>query len=288
MKSRWVPSVLVAFALSGLACDRQPESPASVDSADGVPIRYEVHGSGDPALVFVHGWSCDRTYWDAQIPYFSDRYRVVTIDLAGHGESGLEREVWSMRAFGQDVTAVVEELGLDHVVLVGHSMGGPVVVEAARLLGDRVRLVVGADTFKDVSGRYTREFIANWLQPFRVDFDAAMSDFVTSFFLQTSDSALIEQTVDDMSAAPPNVALGAAEELMNWGSIEQAAAFRELSVPVRLINSDYSPTNVDAGREYTSSFDAVLMSGVGHFVMMEDPATFNRLLSEIVEGVANE
>jgi len=280
--------VLVAFALSGLACDREPELPASVDSADGVPIRYEVHGSGDPALVFVHGWSCDRTYWDAQIPYFSDRYRVVTIDLAGHGESGLGREVWSMRAFGQDVTAVVEELGLDHVVLVGHSMGGPVVVEAARLLGDRVRLVVGADTFKDVSGRYTREFIANWLQPFRVDFDAAMSDFVTSFFLQTSDSALIEQTVDDMSAAPPNVALGAAEELMNWGSIEQAAAFRELSVPVRLINSDYSPTNVDAGREYTSSFDAVLMSGVGHFVMMEDPATFNRLLSEIVEGVANE
>ncbi len=61
---------------------------------------------------------------------------------------------------------------------------------------------------------------------------------------------------------------------------------RELRMPIRLINSDYSPTNVDAGQESSSSFEMVLMTGVGHFVMMEDPATFNRLLSEIVEEFA--
>lgn len=59
-----------------------------VPSADGIPVRYEVHGAGPPALVFVHGWSCDRDYWRGQVEHFAGRYRVVTVDLAGHGESG--------------------------------------------------------------------------------------------------------------------------------------------------------------------------------------------------------
>jgi pimeloyl-ACP methyl ester carboxylesterase len=282
-------SSLLAATLCGVACDRQPESPASVVSADGVPIRYEVHGSGEPALVFVHGWSCDRSYWDAQVPYFSERYRVVTIDLAGHGESGLEREVWSMRAFGQDVAAVVEELGLEQVVLVGHSMGGPVVVEAARLLGDRVKLIVGVDTFNDVEARYSEEEIEDVSETFRTDFSATTREWVRSdAFLPTSDSALVEQVAEDMSSAPVAVALGAIEGMFRWSNDESADALRDVRVPILLINSDYRPTNVDVGREYVSSFDVVLMSGVGHFVMMEDPETFNRLLGEIVEGLQED
>ena len=290
MKSRSIlrASSLVAFTLLGAACERQPESPSSAPSDDGVTIRYEVHGTGEPALVFVHGWSCDRSYWDAQVPFFSERHRVVTIDLAGHGESGLEREAWSMKAFGQDVAAVVEELGLEEIVLVGHSMGGPVVVEAARILGDRVKVVVGADTFQDVSQRWSQEFVEDWLRPFRADFEGATSDFVRAMFVSSSDSALVEQVASDMSAAPPDVAVGAIEAYINWINNEQETAFRELSVPINLINSEYLPTSVDAGRDYAVSFDAVLMSGVGHFVMMEDPGTFNRLLSEIVEGLQDD
>jgi len=72
---------------------------------------HEVRGEGEPALVFIHGWCCDRTYWEAQLPYFAQKYKVVTIDLAGHGESGLDRKAWTMKAFGEDVAAVVEKLG---------------------------------------------------------------------------------------------------------------------------------------------------------------------------------
>jgi pimeloyl-ACP methyl ester carboxylesterase len=61
-------------------------------SADGVPIHYEVHGTGLPALVFVHGWTCDRSYWGRQIGHFARKYQVVAVDLAGHGESGLDRK----------------------------------------------------------------------------------------------------------------------------------------------------------------------------------------------------
>jgi len=213
----------------------------------------------------------------------------VTIDLAGHGESGLEREVWSMKAFGQDIAAVVEELGLEQVVLVGHSMGGPVVVEAARLLGDRVKVIVGVDTFNDVGARTSQEQINAVFEAFRADFTGATEEWVrTEAFLPTTDSALVEQIAEDMSSGPPGVGLGAAEEMLRWGNDERADALRDVRVPIRLINSDYRPTNVDAGRVYASLFDVVLMSGVGHFVTMEDPETFNRLLGEIVEGSQDE
>jgi pimeloyl-ACP methyl ester carboxylesterase len=275
---------VLTVALPVLSCDRQPESPSSVVSSDGVSIHYEVHGSGEPALVFVHGWSCDRTYWDQQVPFFSDRYTTVTIDLAGHGQSGLERDVWSMKAFGRDVATVVEELGLQSIVLVGHSMGGPAVVEAARLLENRVKVVVGADTFGDVSGRISDEQIEAFMQPFRANFSDATTALVRSnFFVPTSDSAFIERIANDMSSSPPAVGIGAFYGYLNWYNTESANSLRELRVPIRLINSDYNPTNVEAGRQYARWFDAVLMSGVGHFVMMEDPETFNRLLAEIVE-----
>jgi pimeloyl-ACP methyl ester carboxylesterase len=103
-------------------------------SPDGTSIASQALGEGSPALVFVHGWSCDRTYWAGQLQPFSRDFRLVAVDLGGHGESGLERDAWTIPAFGEDVAAVVEKLRLDRVVLVGHSMGGDVILEAARRL----------------------------------------------------------------------------------------------------------------------------------------------------------
>jgi pimeloyl-ACP methyl ester carboxylesterase len=119
-------------------------------SPDGVPIHYETHGAGAPALVFVHGWTCDRSYWEQQMGHFAQQHQVVAINLAGHGDSGLSRKAWTIPAFGEDVVAVVEKLGLEQVVLIGHYMGGPVIIEAARRMPDRVVGLVGADTYRNI------------------------------------------------------------------------------------------------------------------------------------------
>ena len=103
------------------------EWPYIVQSKDGTPISYEVFGAGEPTLVFVHGWSCDARYWRAQVPYFSKKHRVVVLDLAGHGHSGMSRTKYTMRAFGEDVRAVTESTGSHSVILIGHSMGGSVI-----------------------------------------------------------------------------------------------------------------------------------------------------------------
>src|SRR5512141_88263 len=109
-----------------------------VVSFDGVPIAFSSAGHGDTTLVLVHGWACDRTFWAAQIQPLSTSYRVVAIDLAGYGQSGVNRREWSMRAFGQDIAAVMDSLRLRNVVLVGHSAGGYAVLEAARLRPQQV------------------------------------------------------------------------------------------------------------------------------------------------------
>jgi len=251
----------------------------TVVSADGIQISFNVQGSGTPALVFVHGWCCDKTYWDAQAPFFSKRYKVVTVDLAGHGESGLGRKDYTMEAFGEDVVAVVDKLGLDNVVLIGHSMGGPVILEAAQRIPERVIGLVAADTFHNVEQKFQ---IDELLASLSANFSETTADFVRAMFTPTSDSALVEKVVADMSAVPQQVGVGAVEALFNYSNSELTRALQQVRAPIRCINSDTSPTNVVAGRRYASSFEAVDMSRVGHFVMLEDPETFNRLLAEAV------
>ncbi|MDZ7342996.1 MAG: alpha/beta hydrolase [candidate division KSB1 bacterium] len=255
----------------------------TVKSADGVEIRYETSGQNEPALVFVHGWSCDRSYWRAQMDFFSASYRVVAIDLAGHGESGLGRKDWTLAAFGHDVHAVIEALDLRKVVLVGHSMGGPVIVEAAQLMPDRVVALIPVDTFQDVDRRMSVEERDSFLVPMRADFRKATEAVVKQFmFTARSDTALIGRVARDMAASPPLVGISAMEHLFNY---DEAAALAAVKAPMHLINADLWPTNLEAARRRKPEVALTVMPGVGHFLMMEEPEEFNRLLARAVRLV---
>lgn len=249
-------------------------------SADGLLINYELRGEGLPALVFVHGWCCDHSYWQKQIDHFSSQYTVVAIDLGGHGDSGLDRDTWTMAAFGRDVVAVVEKLGLRQVVLIGHSMGGTVVVEAAQQIPGRVKAIIGVDTFKNLGQTRTQAQVEVENAPFRKDFRQATDDFVrTGMFVPTSDAALIDKIAKDMAAAPPQVGFDAGVRLDSHDA-ELQKGLQKLQVPIMSINSDYQPTD-DAAERYGISIE--LMSGTGHFVMLEDPETFNLVLENVLQ-----
>ncbi len=295
MKKLYMILPLVFLLFLTFSCQQQGEEVAAkkeaapsiiVDnaiSADGVSIAFEVRGEGEPALVFVHGWCCDRSYWDAQLPHFSQKYKVVALDLAGHGESGLDRKEWTMEAFGVDVVAVVEKLALDQVVLIGHSMGGPVILEAARRMPEHVTGLVGVDTLQNFEDKLTQEQIEEMLTPLRSDFAEATRNFVPTMFTPNSDPALVEKIATDMSSAPQEVGLGAMQGYIDFHNNEKMRVLQEVHAPITCISSDKYPTNVETNRRYAPSFQAKIMSGVGHFNMIEDPETFNRLLEETVQ-----
>ncbi len=254
----------------------------SVPSADRVPIRYRVLGTGEPALIFIHGWSCDSTYWDAQLDAFSKHYTVVTLDLAGHGDSGTARAHWTMDAFGDDVVSVVQQIPNRQLVLVGHSTGGAVALEAARRLKGRVIGIVGVDTFGNIgSPQPTPQELEARLAPLRRDFPAAMRDYVTHhFFTPRSNPELVQRIADDMASQPPGIAIGT---LIGMSNMNYSAALGDISVPIVAINSDRLPTIVDRIRLHAPTFRLKLMPGAGHFLMIEDPVRFNALLEQTVQ-----
>jgi sigma-B regulation protein RsbQ len=290
--------LLIAVFAFALACGGSPQDasppaapagppagPGIATAPDGVSIAYTVFGKGSPALVFIHGWMCDQTYWAAQEASFSETHTVVTIDLAGHGKSGMEREGWPLMALGADVEAVVEALDLDRVILVGHSMGGPVVLEAARLMPDRVIGVVGVDTLQDADFKYDPEEVAPLLAEFESDFPSTCRGLVASMFPEGADPVLVERIAADMSAGPPEIGIAL---LRGYIENDAVATFTAVpaAIPIRCINSTMHATNVEGNRAYHEDFDVVTMDGVGHFLMIERPQEFNAVLEQVVAAIS--
>jgi pimeloyl-ACP methyl ester carboxylesterase len=249
----------------------------SVPSADQVMIYYNVRGEGDKSLVFVHCWSCDRSYWQNQVDEFARDYKVVTIDLAGHGQSGTARIKWTMAAFGEDVAAVVSKLNLQNVVLIGHSMGGPVVIEAARRLPGKVFGIVGVDNFQDFREVATKRQVLTFVERFKSDFRKTTVGFVYSMFPPTADSTLMARIALDMASAPPEIAMAAITETLQY---DYKAALAEVRVPIRTISSDQYPTFAEANNQVAASFAVRIISATGHFPHLVNPPKFNELLHE--------
>ena len=264
----------------------QEQWPHVVPSKDGTPISYEVYGAGEPTLVFVHGWSCDARYWRAQVPYFSKDHRVVVLDLAGHGHSGLSRSTYTMKAFGEDVRAVVEATNSNNVILIGHSMGGAVIAEAARLMPDRVIGLIGVDTLGNIEYPLETEQMEEMMAPIKKDFVSGTRAFVSEMIFPETDPALREWIMADMSSAPPAAALSAMREyLSQYITGEAAGIFDGLYVPVIDVNGKVEPIDYEANRRHMLSFDAIVIENADHFLMMDRPDEFNRALGRAIEMI---
>lgn len=265
------------------------EWPRVALSKDTTPISYEVHGAGEPTLVFVHGWSCDGRYWREQIPYFAKGHRVVVLDLAGHGHSGLSRTRYTMAAFGEDVQAVTESMGSKSVILIGHSMGGSVIAEAARLMPDRVVGLIGVDTLENIEYPLTAEELKTMTEPLVKDFRSGSGQFIGEMILPQTDPQLREWIITDVSAAPPAVALSAMTEMMTqYVTGDAARIFEQLRIPVITVKGDLWPVNYEANRRHMFSYQAIVLEKADHFLMMDRPDEFNRALEKAIRILAEK
>lgn len=272
----------ISLILLICGCTKEPDHIAI--SSDGVKISFDMQGEGEPALVFIHGWSNNRSIWDAQVSHFSERYKVVTIDLPGFGESGNNRSNWTMASFGEDVATVIKKINLEQVVLVGFSMGGPVVVEAANKVPDRVTGVVLVDNMHDVEKMYPPPVISY--------IDSVFMDLIThptseklvgSGFYKKNPEASFERVLSMLKDASR---IGWRESLLDylrWHNEDIATALQKCQVPVMAINSDMEPTNVEAFRKLVPSYQAKIVPDVGHVIMWDAPEEFNRLLEENIQ-----
>jgi pimeloyl-ACP methyl ester carboxylesterase len=279
-------ALAVLLASMSRAAEAAPGIPRIADSSDQVHIQYTVYGQGDPAVVLIHGWSCDSGYWRAQIDPLAARYTVVTLDLAGHGGSGRNRTDWSMPRYGADVAAVVRQLPNARVILVGHSMGGPVALEAAAILGPRVAGIIGIDTFKSIGlPPPSPPMIDAQIAPFRKDFAGAMHQYVPQFlFKRQADPALVRTVADAMSREPPAIAVAS---LIALNQMDFAAILPRVHAPIVAINSDLGQITDEARiRKVIPDFRVTTLKGSGHFPMLEQPQRFNAILLQQLAQLA--
>jgi len=252
---------------------------ATIPAADGVTISYDVRGSGNTALVFVHGWCSNRTFWREQLDVMAHEFRVVAIDLPGHGASGRDRDQWSFTSFADDVVKVVETLDLKRVVLVGHSMGGVVSLEVAQRLPDRVIGVVGLDTIGDADSEDPPEMMERVIAAFEADFEGTMNAFMPRMFSPDAAPELVRWAIDSSVNADHVMALSIMRDIAN---VDEKKLLSSVAVPVRCIyaatdDPSHPATLVETNSKY-ADFDAVYVEGVGHFLHLENPGEVNRQL----------
>jgi pimeloyl-ACP methyl ester carboxylesterase len=300
-RSRILVSALLTIGLLA-ACSKStaPPSPTTDKSSantrrvDGLPqmamtpdfvhIDYRVWGTGEPAVVLIHGWACDSNYWSAQIEALKSKYTVVAVNLAGHGASERNRTDWSMGNYGEDVATVVRQLHNQHVVLVGHSMGADVALEASRRIGDRVIGIIAVDSLKSVGlPPMAAKDIERELAPFRGNFIQATRDYVTDkMFEKGANPGLVQKVAYDMSLEPPTVGVASLQSLL---AMDFSTLLPDIKIPVLAINSDLGPTDEARIRKSIPTFKADVLDHTGAFLMMEFPQRFNPVLIKDIEAL---
>jgi pimeloyl-ACP methyl ester carboxylesterase len=251
-------------------------------AADGVEIVYSAAGAGEPALVFIHGGLANRGFWDGQLKAFAGRHRTIALDLPGHGESGADRKKWGLPEFGADVKAVIEAEKAEEVIIFGNSLGGPVAIEAALLLPGRVLGVIGIDTFQQLDYVITEEEVRERAGFFGSDYAGALKQMVSMLFHKDADPTLVADAEKRMAGASPAAAKAM---FLSMAGYDGGAAARRLEAPIRAINGDLYPTDVAANRKLKPDFDAIIMTHMGHYPMLERPGEFNRHVAAMVAGL---
>jgi len=240
---------------------------------DGAKIHWTSKGNG-ATIVLVHGWTGDSTMWDAQVPALAAKYRVITLDLPGHGKSDPPADgKFSMDLFARAVEAVRAETKVFKLVLAGHSMGTPVVIQYARKYPEHVAalaLIDGVVRKGDSAAAYV-SLSERMRGPDGLKFREA---FVRGLFMKTPpemQTAVLKIT----QSTPEATAVGA------MASMGDPAIWRTdpIGIPAIAIYAEKSPlADVALMKQIFPRLEYVEIPGTDHFLMMEKPDEFNRIL----------
>ena len=278
--------LLAAATLQGAPAPPRPPGEESLEKApsrfallEGRKVHFKVLGEGPVALVLVHGWTCDMTFWTGQLPLASGR-RLLLVDLPGHGRSD-PPAAWSMDSFARAVDAAMREAGIERAVLVGHSMGTPVIRQFWRLFPARTIALVALDG--TVRSYFTDpEKARAYVAPLEAeDGRASFLKRLDGMVGPVKDDALRASIRARMAACPQATVAGAARAMFD------PAIWKDdpIGVPLLSILAS-SPFWDETYRSYVRKLDPsaefVEVEGTSHFLMLEKPDAVNDALSRFV------
>ena len=247
---------------------------------DGIKLAYDDRGAGDPAFVFVHGWTCDRSFFAPQAEHLATRHRVVSLDLRGHGESDKPEGPYPVAAFADDIWYVIEQLGLGQAVAVGHSMGGNIVLQLAASHPDRVAAIVMLDPAPFVYSPELRGGFEATVAAIEAGNREPQRQFITNYlFLPTSDPMLVERVCDVMTGAQSHVAASALQGCLAFDGPVVAAQCRVQALHLASA-SPWNPPHLMS--QWLPNVVHGWTVGAGHFNQLEAPDQVNAMIENFV------
>ena len=265
----------------------------------GLRVHYESYGVGNEALIFIHGWTCDLTFWRGQEPLYSTR-RSLLVDLPGHGQSSSPIIDYPTDLMARGVEAAMRDAGVDRAVLIGHSLGGPVAYALLRQFPAKVKAIVLVDSSVPVpSGRPrgTPAAIRRRAERARAqdatrardlqgpNGERALSFEIQHMFSSRTSPELRQQILTRMLATPAHVR---AKAVTSPSALRSPTLGTMYGIPSIAIQAE-EPGTHRRYEEMKLLFPRMQLEawqGYGHFLMMEDPDRFNASLEKFLAGLS--
>jgi 3-oxoadipate enol-lactonase len=272
------------FSLSACAAPQERYANLTTPGAAAVRIRYLTEGKGNIALVLIHGWTCNAAFWRQQSTDFSPMYRVISIDLPGHGKSDKPKNLdYTVPLFAQAIDAVMRDAHVTRAIIAGHSMGVPV---AAQAIVDHPERFVG---FIAVDGavwrpKGPRTRPSMFAQRLRADYVGTASANIESMFVAATPVELRDEIRERMLLTPSYVAASASEKLPE----SDVWTHMPFQLPTLVIVGGKQKDDDRRAlyQEYFPNLQFELWEEAGHFLMMEQPARFNQLVMDFAQKIA--
>lgn len=286
MKKFFYLGLLAGFITS--CTTHQPK--AVIVNREGNNISYTTCGDGDTTLLFLHGWCINKTYWDGQLKEFCPQYKVVAVDLPGFGSSGKNRTNWSFDEYVKDITAVIDQLKLKNVVLIGHSMSGDIIISMSAQHPENIAGIVGIDNLHEPGGPLSendQQSMTSFLGLLEKSFDSVANVSMKGFLFQpTTDSAVVNRVMNDIYSSDSSVAVKVLTALSTVSQKEKEV-MPLLNHRLYLIDSDVNPVNADSLNKYCrKGFALESVHGTGHYPMIEKPGEFNAALHKVLASIS--
>jgi pimeloyl-ACP methyl ester carboxylesterase len=284
-RALWLVLPVAALALNPARGDAPADvlskAPSKFAKSGDLKVHYKSLGDGKTAVVFVHGWCCDHTVWREQAAAFNGKVRTLFVDLPGYGQSDKPKIDYTMDLFAQGIDAVLRDAGVERAVLVGHSMGTPVVRQYYRLFPNKTQALVFVDGalrsfFKDPAE--TEQFLSRFKEE---TFKESAPRFISGMLTPTTPAAAREQIERIVASATPRVAISSMHGMFNPGPWKDD----KVKVPAQALMAK-SPFWTDDYKAFVKNLvpdlDYREFDGVGHFLFMEKPKEFNEALAEFL------
>lgn len=249
---------------------------------DGTTLGYDDTGAGARTLVLTHGLGCDRSFMAPQVAHLSPRYRVINVDLRGHGESDKPRQDYHPDVQARDLAEMCVKLGIIRPVFIGHSLGGVVGLRLAHLFPDLPAGLVALDAAIAVPPevvQLTPGLVGRLQELEGDDYARVAREILSGFFHPRDDPARREEIIATMASCRKDVFLsGWVQTVVHTDCSQPLAGLR---VPMLYVAAQMPNGGVDQIR--TSAYAVVAQTtGSGHFIELECADQVNAMIDRFL------